>query len=95
MVYLWRAVDHEVDILESFITKKREKSVAMAFLKMAPKRHGAPAAGLSNELISYRVATTTLAMPTSRRVVSTPTNVPKMASCRSEDEGGRCWDSGE
>ena len=42
MVYLWRAVDHEGQILESFITRKRDKSAALAFMKKALKRHGQP-----------------------------------------------------
>ena len=36
--YLWRAVDHEGEILESFVTKKRDKSAALKFLKKALKR---------------------------------------------------------
>ena len=40
MVYLWRAVDHEGEILESYVTKKRDKSAALAFMKRALKRHG-------------------------------------------------------
>jgi putative transposase len=38
--YLWRAVDHEGEILESFVTKKRDKSAALAFMQKALKRHG-------------------------------------------------------
>ena len=38
--YLWRAVEHEGEILESFITKKRDKAAALTFLKKALKRHG-------------------------------------------------------
>jgi len=37
--YLWRAVDHESEILESYVTKKRDKSAAFEFLKKALKRH--------------------------------------------------------
>ena len=40
MVYLWRAVDHEGEILESYVTKKRDKAAALSFLKKALKRHG-------------------------------------------------------
>lgn len=40
MVYLWRAVDHEGEILETYLTKTRDKSAALTFLKKAPKRHG-------------------------------------------------------
>lgn len=38
--YLWRAVDHEGEILESYVTKKRDKSAAFRCLKKALKRHG-------------------------------------------------------
>ena len=38
--YLWRAVDHEGEIFDSYITRKRDKSEALAFLKKALKRHG-------------------------------------------------------
>ena len=27
--YLWRAVDHEGEVLESFVTKRRDKKAAM------------------------------------------------------------------
>lgn len=37
---MWRAVDHEGEILESFVTKKRNKSAALAFMKKVLKRHG-------------------------------------------------------
>ena len=40
--YLWRAVDHESEILESFVTKTRDKAAALAFTKKALKRHGSP-----------------------------------------------------
>ena len=54
MVYLWRAVDHEGEILESYITKKRDKDAALAFMKKALKRHGAPEAITTDGLRSYR-----------------------------------------
>ena len=38
--YLWRAVDHEGEVLESYVTKKRDKAAALKFLKKALKRHG-------------------------------------------------------
>ncbi|MEP5295355.1 MAG: IS6 family transposase [Paracoccaceae bacterium] len=38
--YLWRAVDHEGEILESYVTKKRDKSAALRFFKKTLKRHG-------------------------------------------------------
>ena len=35
--YLWRAVDHEGEVLESFVTKKRDKAVALKFLRKSMK----------------------------------------------------------
>jgi len=54
--YLWRAVDHEGEILESFVTKKRDKSAALAFMKKALKRHGKVEAIVTDGLRSYPAA---------------------------------------
>ena len=56
MVYLWRAVDHEGGILESFVTKKRDKSAALAFMKKALKRHGLAEVIVTDGLRSYTAA---------------------------------------
>jgi putative transposase len=37
---LWRAVDQEGEILESYVTRTRDKQAALAFMKKALKRHG-------------------------------------------------------
>lgn len=54
--YLWRAVDHEGEILESYITKTRDTEAALAFMKKALKRHGSPEAIPTDGLRSYRAA---------------------------------------
>jgi putative transposase len=36
--YLWRAIDHEGEVLDSYVTKRRDKATALAFLKKAMKR---------------------------------------------------------
>ncbi len=56
MVYLWRAVDHEGEILESYVTKTRDKDAALTFMKKALKRHGSPATIVTDGLKSYRAA---------------------------------------
>ncbi|SPJ26451.1 hypothetical protein PAA8504_04313 [Palleronia abyssalis] len=38
--YLWRAVDHEGEVLESFVTKRRDQKAALKFIKKAMKKHG-------------------------------------------------------
>ena len=40
--YLWRAVDHEGEVFEAFVTKKRDRKAALRFLKKAMKRYGNP-----------------------------------------------------
>lgn len=56
MVYLWRAVDHEGEVLESYITRKRNKSAALAFMKKALKRHGKADKIVTDGLRSYPAA---------------------------------------
>jgi len=53
MVYLWRTVDHESEILESFVTRTRDKAAALQFMKKALKCHCAPEAIVTNGLHSY------------------------------------------
>ena len=54
--YLWRAVDHEGEILESYVTKTRDKKAALAFMNKALKRHGSPEKITTDGLRSYRAA---------------------------------------
>nr|WP_161978424.1 DDE-type integrase/transposase/recombinase [Sphingomonas oligophenolica] len=56
MFYLWRCVDHEIEILESYITKTRDRDAAFTFMRKALKRPGSPAAVTTDRLRSYRVA---------------------------------------
>ena len=56
MVYLWRAVDHEGEVLGSYVTKTRAKAAALTFMKKALKRHGSPEAITTDGLRSYRAA---------------------------------------
>jgi putative transposase len=56
MVYLWRAVDQEGEILESFVTKKRDKAAALSFMKRALKRHGRAEKIVVDGLRSYPAA---------------------------------------
>jgi putative transposase len=54
--YLWRAVDHEGEVLESFVTKDRDKAAALKFIKKALKRHGRPKVIVTDGLRSYGAA---------------------------------------
>lgn len=54
--YLWRAVDHEGEVLESFVTKRRNRVAALRFLRKAMKRYGQPEVVVTDRLKSYRAA---------------------------------------
>lgn len=54
--YLWRAVDHEGELLESYVTKTRDKTAALRFLRKAMKRSGAPRTVVTHRLRSYVAA---------------------------------------
>ena len=54
--YLWRAVDHEGEVLESFVTKTRDKKAALKFLKKAMRKYGCPDALVTDLLRSYGAA---------------------------------------
>ncbi len=54
--YLWRAVDHEGEVLEVFVTKRRDRRAALKFLKRTMKRYGRPQSIVTDRLRSYRWA---------------------------------------
>ena len=54
--YLWRAVDHEGEVLESFVTKTRDKKAALKFLKEAMRRYGPCDCYVTDRLRSYGAA---------------------------------------
>ena len=54
--YLWRAVDHEGEVLESYATKTRDKQAALKFLKKTMKRYGCPEAVVTDRRRSYGAA---------------------------------------
>ncbi len=66
--YLWRAVDHEGEILESYVTKKRDKAAALAFLKKALKRHGKADKIVTDGMRSYPAAMRELGNPDRREM---------------------------
>jgi putative transposase len=56
MHYLWRAVDHEGEVLEAVVTKRRNKSTALKVLRKLKKRYGRPRAIVTDRLPSYGAA---------------------------------------
>ena len=54
--YLWRAVDHEGEVLESYVTKRRDRRAALKFLRKSMKRFGQPHIIVTDKLRSYGAA---------------------------------------
>lgn len=93
MVYLWRAVDHEGEILESYVTKTRDKKAALALMRKALKRHGSPEAITTDGLRSYGAAMNELGNREKQEVGRSATIGWRIATCPSDKESGPCCGS--
>jgi len=60
--YLWRAVDHEGEVLEAYVTKRRNRKAALRFLRKAMKRYGRPYIFVTDRLPTYKAALRDLRM---------------------------------
>ena len=56
LCYLWRAVDHEGEVLESVVTAKRGKAAAVKLLKRIMKKYGRPRQIVTDGLRAYSAA---------------------------------------
>lgn len=54
--YLWRAVDHEGEVLETYVTKRRDRKAALKSLRKLMKRYDAPKVIVTDRLRSYSAA---------------------------------------
>jgi putative transposase len=54
--YLWRAVDHEGTILESYVSKRRDKKAARKVLIKLISKYGKPKEIVTDKLPSYKAA---------------------------------------
>lgn len=54
--FLWRAVGHEGEVLESYVTKTRDRKVALKFLKKVMRKNGRPEIIVTDRLRSYGAA---------------------------------------
>jgi putative transposase len=56
LCYLWRAVDHEGEVLEAVVTARRDKAAALKLLKRIMKKYGAPRSIVTDGLRAYSAA---------------------------------------
>ena len=62
-LYLWRAVNHEGEVLEAFVSKTRDRYAALNFLKRLMKRYGRPESMVTDRLRSYGAVLRELGAP--------------------------------
>ena len=53
LCYLWRAVDHEGEVLEAAVISKRDKAAALGLLKRIMKKYGRPRSVVTDGLRAY------------------------------------------
>jgi hypothetical protein len=56
MVYLWRAVDAEGEVLEAVVTARRDKAAALKLLRRIMKKYGPPRKIVTDGLCYYSAA---------------------------------------
>lgn len=54
--YLWRAIDHEGTVLESYVSKRRDRRAALKLLRKLLSKHGLPNEIVTDKLSSYHAA---------------------------------------
>jgi len=92
--YLWRAVDHEGEVLESYVTKKRDKKAALKFIKKAMRRYGAPNEIVTDRLRSYSAAAKELGCADKQVTGRWANNRVENSHLPFDDENVRCCDLG-
>ena len=92
--YLWRAVDHEGEVLESFVTKTRDRKAALKFLKKAMRKHGQPEVIVTDRLRSNGAALKELGGANRQETGGGSTTGPKTHTSHFDDASGRCFGSG-
>ena len=69
LCYLWRAVDHEGEVLEAVVTAKRNKAAALKLLKRIMKKYGTPCGIVSDGLRAYSAAMNEIGVAAERHKV--------------------------
>ena len=69
LCYLWRAVDHEGEVLEAVVTARRDKTAALKLLKRIMKKHGAPRSIVTDGLRAYSAAMNEIGVAAERHEV--------------------------
>lgn len=88
--YLWRAVDHEGEVLESYVSKRRDRKAALKFIRKSMKRSGQPRIIVTDKLRSYRAAMVIIGNSDRQETGRWVNTELKILIYRSGSERGRC-----
>lgn len=87
--YRWDAVNREGEVMESSVTKKRDKSAALKFPNRALKRHGR-AKAIVTDLLSYPAPMQHLGNPERREMGAGRMIGWENCMFPSDDKPGQC-----
>jgi putative transposase len=68
--YLWRAVDHEGEVLDAVVTRRRDSKSALKLLRKVMRRYGKPEVIVTDKLKSYGAALRELGIDANRHETS-------------------------
>ena len=88
--YLLRAVDHEGEVLESFVTKMRDQKASLKFLRKVIRKHGRPKVIMIDRPRSYGAESKEIGAAGRRKLVAGSTIALRFRTCRSEGGSGQC-----
>ncbi len=83
-------MDHEGEVLESYVPKSRDKAAAFTFMKKALKRHGRPEAITTDGLHSSRAAMNELGNADKQEVGRWANNRVENSHLPFDDGSGPC-----
>jgi putative transposase len=89
LCYLWRAVDHEGEVLEAVVTARRDKAAALKLLKRIMKKCGAARSVVTDRLRAYSVAMKEISAADRHEVGGRLTIAPRIRISRFDDGSGR------
>ena len=79
--YLCREVDHKCEVLESYVTKTRDRKAAHQFMTKSMRRHGRPDVIVTDKLRSYGLSWKVLGRGDDREVGRWMTIAPRIRTC--------------
>ena len=90
LCYLWRAVDHESEVLEAVVTAKRDKAGALKLLKRIMKKYGRPPTIVTDRLRAYPTTLQEIGAADRHEVGERLNNRAENSHSRFGDANGRC-----